>query len=277
MGRLAGKFLGYKFLDMDHLLEAHVKQTIPQFLETHSWEEFRALEAQLLFDTLTVNPKSNVIACGGGIIETEFGRKTLKTWNGKVIHITRKFTSIEHYLNIDKTRPLYGEDLQTAWNRRRPLYQECASLEFVSISPSDSDWSTVDRDFKRFLKFTLNIKPFELPTSVPSFFVSLTFSDVESVADILETITEGAHAIELRVDLLKSQDVEFVGQQLALLRSLSPLPIVFTVRTKAQGGALPDSEFAAMMTLLTYGIRWGCEYLDVQFAAPFERFDSIIP
>jgi pentafunctional AROM polypeptide len=37
-----------------------------------------------------------------------------------------------------------------------------------------------------------------------SFFLSLTFADVAEAAGQMATLTEGAHAVELRVDLLRS-------------------------------------------------------------------------
>lgn len=44
--------------------------------------------------------------------------------------------------------------------------------------------------------------------AVSSFFLSLTFPDMQQAVSVgLGVLTEGAHAVELRVDLLSSQEV----------------------------------------------------------------------
>lgn len=49
--------------------------------------------------------------------------------------------------------------------------------------------------------------------------------------------------LEVRADLLKSRDTAFVLAQLALVRRHSEgLPIIYTVRSREQGGAFPDDE-----------------------------------
>jgi pentafunctional AROM polypeptide len=231
MGRLAATHLGYQFCDMDQILEKHTGLTIPQYLEKHSWEEFRTIEVHLLSESLLNHPESTVIACGGGIIETEGGRLVLKSWKGQVIHISRSIESIEDYFNVDKTRPSYGEDVRSTWNRRRPFYQKCSTLEYVYISPPVS-WDVAEANFTKFLDFSFQrVKLVVPPLQNSSYFLSLTYPNIASVIEIIGNISQGANAIELRVDLLQSFQLEFVGHQIALLRSVSDLPIVFTGST----------------------------------------------
>jgi len=86
-------------------------------------------------------------------------------------------------------------------------------------------------------------------------------------------------ALELRVDLLKSpKDYEtlqhstpplsYVQEQVTKLRRLSSLPIVFTVRTKGQGGAFPDAAQAEILELLKLALQLGVEYIDVEITLP---------
>jgi pentafunctional AROM polypeptide len=101
--------------------------------------------------------------------------------------------------------------------------------------------------------------------ATPTSFVSLTVKDVKTISHRLVEICEGTDAIELRVDLLENLlDTEYVGQQLALLRRITDLPIVYTVRSKGQAGAHPDTDESGMFELLKWGQRWGCEYVDVE-------------
>eukprot|EP00912_Choanoflagellata_sp_UC4_P000720 UC4_evm1s449 len=72
------------------------------------------------------------------------------------------------------------------------------------------------------------------------------------------------HAVEVRVDLLASQQPEYVLQQLTITRRhCSNLPMIYTVRTRNQGGSFPDDERAAF-ELMVLGLRFGCEYVDVE-------------
>jgi pentafunctional AROM polypeptide len=280
MGRAGALHLGRKFIDMDDYLEAHAKTTIPNFIKENGWDKFRALEAECLKKVMQENGRGHLIACGGGIVEGAASRDALCNWAGLVVHIKRNIDSIEKYLNIDTTRPMYGEDMRSVWNRRRPWYHSSSNAEFVVLSTdlqlTKGHYARVEKDFGRFLDFKLSGHPFSFPSSELSFFVSLTDSRIEKSLAYLNDVSSGANALELRVDLLESQDIDFVGEQLALLRSVTYLPIVFTVRTKGQGGRFDETEFDTMIALISAAIRWGCEYIDIEFSKPFDRFSSLL-
>ncbi|KAI8924242.1 EPSP synthase-domain-containing protein [Entophlyctis helioformis] len=286
MGRAAARALGRTFIDMDVHLEQTLGTTIPDLIKASGWPEFRRIEAEMLASVLGTHATGAVIASGGGFVETEAARQTVKAWSGLVVHVRRNMDHVEAYLGIDRTRPSFGEDIRAVWARRLPLYLDCSTAEFVigdAIAGASPDaaaqyWSAVEASFVRFLRFKLRRTPpvvVDDPQSL-SFFVSLTYPNVAHAAAFLDRVTEGANAIELRVDLLESTDAEFVGAQVAALRLLSPLPIVFTVRTQSQGGKFPDHRTDDMIALLGHGLRWGCEFVDVEFSAPFERFDALV-
>ncbi|KAJ3192313.1 3-dehydroquinate dehydratase (3-dehydroquinase) [Irineochytrium annulatum] len=283
MGKVVAKSLRRTFVDMDHYMEAHMGKTIPEFFQSGgTWDGFRSLEVQLLQRALSENPTKCVISCGGGIVETQGGVELLKRWGGivgeprrgHVLHILRDMKAIVDYLNIDKTRPVYGEDAQAVWARRSPLYASACTIEFHIVKTAAEDWRVVERDLIRFVKFHLSKSPQKAPrwdgnaAQVEgwdaSFFLSLTFPDVTNSIPIMEEISEGVDALELRVDLLKSTEEAFVAQQVALVRRASSLPIIFTVRTRSQGGAFPDAEEDRMFSLLRLGARLGCEFVDVE-------------
>ncbi|KAJ8609059.1 hypothetical protein MRB53_039328 [Persea americana] len=58
--------------------------------------------------------------------------------------------------------------------------------------------------------------------------------------------------------------VAYVSKQLAILREASNLPIIFTVRTKSQGGRFPDDREDAAAELMCLAGRWGAEYIDFE-------------
>ena len=85
----------------------------------------------------------------------------------------------------------------------------------------------------------------------------------ETCLEDLNEITSGVDVIEIRVDLLKSQDLQFVSQQVALIRTVSPMPILFAVRTMAHGGKFAGSE-DEYFELVELGIKLGCELVDIE-------------
>lgn len=80
----------------------------------------------------------------------------------------------------------------------------------------------------------------------PRYFVSLTYPNVAAAVPDLPALSEGVDALELRVDLLRSWESAFVAEQVALLRRHSPLPIIYTVRSRGQGGRYPDDDEAGL-------------------------------
>ena len=81
-----------------------------------------------------------VISCGGGVVETLEARQLLRG-HWPVIHIKRDIVDIQFDLEgrgsggggripMDTRRPQYagGEPLESAWARRRPMYEEVSPL-----------------------------------------------------------------------------------------------------------------------------------------------------
>ncbi|KAI9025461.1 EPSP synthase-domain-containing protein [Hyaloraphidium curvatum] len=281
LARVAASGLGRIYVDMDEHFEATVGETIQQVIKEKGWDEFRRLEVEQLRDVLDRHPTGAVVACGGGIVETEEGRELVSRWcggegspkSGEVVHIRRRIEHVIAYLLQDKTRPAFPDDLHTVWKRRLPWFKECSSAEFVIATAGDGDWPDVQRDLLRFLRRLLaELDTSRLPGNVPlppatSYFLALTFPDVSKAASVIEPATRGCDAVELRVDLLKSTAEEFVGAQVSLLRRLTPLPIIFTVRTVGQGGKFPDAtkqDVERMFDLLEKGLKWGCEFVDME-------------
>ena len=106
-----------------------------------------------------------------------------------------------------------------------------------------------------------------------SHFVSLTFPSIEQAADKLPALRIGADALELRVDLLEDQSIPSIHRQIALLRDLCPLPIVFTVRSVGQIGKFPP-EPKRIFALLREGLRAGIEWVDVEACWPQDQTDA---
>jgi pentafunctional AROM polypeptide len=290
LGQYAAEVLGFKFIDVDQYFEKTLNTTIVEFINTWGWDQFRIKETEALKQLLGKDSqygRGYVISCGGGIIETAESRDVLKEHTktgGKVLHLVRDLDQVVRYLNRDKTRPMYGEDMMNVWRRRRSWYKEVCNFEFVAYANSlvddgyvsPTEWLAIKRDLQRFLLFITGRDTNQVDTTagrvgVPTTFVSLTSKDLSLSLDTLKEMCEGADAVELRVDLLQKPDnkeemtlIEYIGEQLSILRRTVSIPVIYTVRSQGQAGAFPDSDEEGMFELLTWGQRWGCEYVDVE-------------
>lgn len=269
LAKAAAAALDLKLLDTDEELEKEFGEPIAAFVAKHNgtWEAFRERQSALLLRLLANPPPATIISCGGGVVETPVIVEALARYP-YVVHVNRAIEDVLAYLDSETSRPSLGDSHANIWARRAPLYAKAARFEFAEHR-GDNDFDRVDRDFVRFLGVVLP----NLPSSFDyrsvcredTFFLSLTFPDVNDARPLIEQISVGVDALELRVDLLKSfTDLAFVASQVALLRSLSTLPIIFTVRSQEQGGSFPDGQEAAMFELLQLGVRLGCEFVDME-------------
>ncbi|MCJ1422013.1 3-dehydroquinate dehydratase (3-dehydroquinase) [Xylographa parallela] len=280
VGAWASRLLDWPFIDLDTQLELDVRCTIPELIKSKGWGHFRELETSLLKKSMAENPIGYVFACGGGIVEMPEPRQMLAQYQksgGSVILVHRDIEDNINFLQQDKTRPAYVEDIHGVWLRREPWYKECSNYEYFSPTSDALPLSRPPNDLKRLLEVITGqadqLRCMRHKTH--SYFVSLTVPNIEEASCFLEEVLVGSDAVELRVDLLKDPDstdnlpgVPFVYQQLALLRRSTNLPVVFTVRTQGQGGKFPDDAHDHAMSLFQLALRMGVEFLDVEVQYP---------
>ncbi|KAK5175751.1 3-dehydroquinate dehydratase (3-dehydroquinase) [Saxophila tyrrhenica] len=281
-GGWASRILGWPLLDLDTELERVEGMTIPQMLKGNDWAGFRRKELDVLKTVMKEKPNGHVFATGGGIVETPEARQLLKDWqkDGMVLLVTRDIQLVMDFLQIDKTRPAYVEDMMGVYLRRKPWFEECSNLHYHSQTVDESatiaGWTSPLDDFTRFL-FTMTGRSealAKITRKQHSFFIALTLPQVDKVKPILPEVTMGSDAIELRVDLLVDPDAEdglptpdFLVEQVALLRASSTLPLIFTLRTVSQGGSFPDDDTKRALALYRIGLRMGFDFVDVELTA----------
>ncbi|KAK5069762.1 3-dehydroquinate dehydratase (3-dehydroquinase) [Lithohypha guttulata] len=275
-GRWAAKSLNRKLIDLDTELEEREKRSIPDIVRQDGWDEFRNKELRVLKAVMKENATGHILACGGGIVEMPEARHLLVDWhkkNGNVLLVQRNIQHVMDFLQIDKTRPAYVEDMMGVWLRRKPWFEECSNILYYSQRTPNDDLSRAAADFDRFLRMqTGRIESLStIKDKSQSFFVSLTFPDLRPYIDLLPEVCLGSDAVELRVDLLKESEqsatlpsVEYVMSQLSLLRSIVPLPVVFTIRTRPQGGLFPEDATEQALALYRLAFRMGCEFVDLE-------------
>jgi pentafunctional AROM polypeptide len=279
-GIWVAKSLGRKFIDLDTELETTVGMTIPEIIRKEGWPSFREKELGLLKSIMSDKTQGYVFACGGGIVESPEARKLLINWHqttGNVLLVQRDINKVMDFLHIDKIRPAYTEDMMGVWLRRKPYYQECSNLQYHTQHSHTETLALAAKDFNRFLQVVTGqldslalLKQKEV-----SYFAALTLPDMRPHLHLLPEICLGSDAVELRVDLLREPGTEsaipspeYVTEQLSLLRSIIPLPIIFTIRTLSQGGSFPNNAYSEALALYTLAIRMGCEFVDLEIAWP---------
>ncbi|KAK5116666.1 hypothetical protein LTR62_007340 [Meristemomyces frigidus] len=136
------------------------------------------------------------------------------------------------------------------------------------------------RDLARFLGFVLGQnKPHEhLRRKSRTTMLSTTFHDIRAALPNLDILSVGADSVELRVDLLAESDpvldkasvpsIDYVGEQVMLLRQRTELPIIFTTRCTKENGRFPMDDPILFYRYLHKAIQWGCEYIDVELWLP---------
>ena len=281
-GRWMSQILKRPLVDLDVELERREGMTIPEIIRgERGWDGFRKAELDLLEDVIKNQARGHIFSCGGGIVETEEARKMLISYQkngGCVLMVHRDTDQVVEYLMRDKTRPAYSENIREVYYRRKPWFEECSNFQYHSPHLDGSEvLLEPPADFSRFLSVICGQSGHleDARNKKHSFFVSLTVPNVSTALEIIPKAVVGSDAVELRVDLLESFDPEFVARQVALLRSVAKVPIVYTVRTASQGGKFPDDDFKLASQLYEVGLRTGVEYLDLEMTMPTEILDAV--
>lgn len=285
-GWVAG-LLNRPFIDLDTQIEKNSGRTIPEIIKESGWDGFRSQEFALLKSVIAEKPTGHVFACGGGIVETPEARQLLSDYHksgGLVILVQRDIEDVMAFLQIDKTRPAYVDDMKSVWLRRKAWYLECSNYQYYRQRSSPKALATASKDLGRFLETILGRRrPLEtIKAKKHSFFVCLSVPEITAALASLPHVVVGSDAVELRVDLLEDPQhpgelasPDFVANQLALLRGSVALPIIFTVRTKSQGGNFPDAAHDEALALYTLALRMGVEFLDVEIQFPEALLRSV--
>ncbi|PLW27304.1 hypothetical protein PCANC_26112 [Puccinia coronata f. sp. avenae] len=304
-GQVAASTLGWPLIDTDLYFQDKFGCTIRDFIQKNDWATFREQECAVLEEILKLFPSRHVISLGGGIVETEKGRTILMDYarsKGPVVEIVRPVEEVITYLNEDGNRPSLGESIEQIWARRQPWYRLCSNSEYFNLVHPSVDHALISevqqakRAMRQFFRFITGVDTNHVPLDPPvhrsTHFLCLTFPSLspcreEDVASLhrFEELTTGCDAVELRVDLLSPSGkapttpsippTEFVMKQVAALRRLTTLPIIYTVRTCSQGGMFPDDKQEDWCKLTVMGFRTGCEYVDVELGLSPEQSKAL--
>ncbi|KAI9155298.1 Pentafunctional AROM polypeptide [Paramyrothecium foliicola] len=280
-GKWMARMMKWKFIDLDEELERRAGKTIPDIIHgPGGWDAFREAELALLSSVMKEHQQGYVFSCGGGIVETPAARDLLTAYchqGGRVVLVHRNTDEVVHYLLQDKSRPAYTSEIRQVYERRKAWYEQCSNFLYYSPHSERSHETEIPDDFRQFVCLVCQRLAFgdDVRNKKHSCFVSTTLPDLRKARDVIPQIVVGSDAIELRADLLDDTRPDAVMEQIAVLRSESKKPIIFTVRSAAQGGKFPDAAHEERLSLYRLALRMGVEYLDVEATVPEETLQVV--
>jgi shikimate kinase len=120
--------LGWRCIDLDQEIAHQTQTELSEWINSHGWSAFRALERAALANASTQNKV--VIACGAGLVEDVDNQANLRKASHVVLWLDIDPKEQERRLREDALRPRlepkhsWIEELQIVDQRRRILYQE---------------------------------------------------------------------------------------------------------------------------------------------------------
>ncbi len=140
VGKKLSMELKREFIDMDDFIVNKEGMSINQIFAEKGEAYFRNLEKELCIRFS--QPKSKIIATGGGVIKNDENVANLKK-GGIIIYLKSTPKQIAHNLRFDNSRPLLeggnkAEKIAVLMAEREPLYNKCADVT-IDVSELNID------------------------------------------------------------------------------------------------------------------------------------------
>ena len=140
VGPLVAARLGWRFIDVDDVIEAEAGSTIADFFVRHGEAEFRRREQETI--ARLASGDALVLALGGGAFEDAATRSLLLALEHTlVVHLeVRLATTLARCGGSEGTRPVLADraNLEARYQRRLPLYRLAdASIEVDALTPEE--------------------------------------------------------------------------------------------------------------------------------------------
>jgi shikimate kinase len=137
VGPLVARKLGWRFIDVDDVIEAEAAMTIAAIFEQHGEAAFRRREQETIARLLA--QVELVLALGGGAIETDATRRLLLSSPGtRLIHLEVSLaTTLDRCRGSEGTRPVLADqaNLAARYERRLPLYRMAHASIAADVLP----------------------------------------------------------------------------------------------------------------------------------------------
>jgi shikimate kinase len=128
IGRLVATRLGLPFVDSDAVIEEREGRSVREIFASEGEAAFRRIERVTVLDLL--GRDEAVLALGGGAVEDPQTRAAVA--RATTVHLVVSMERVRARVGSDPRRPLSGADLEHLLERRRPHYDEAATVRVVS-------------------------------------------------------------------------------------------------------------------------------------------------
>jgi shikimate kinase len=141
VGPLIAARLGWRFLDVDNVIESEAGVTIAELFARHGEPAFRDLEHETIARLAAAD--ALVLALGGGAIERQETRTLLLSAPGTlVVHLEVELaTTLARCAGTEDTRPIFADqaNLASRYHRRLPLYRTAhVSILVDALTPEQA-------------------------------------------------------------------------------------------------------------------------------------------
>jgi shikimate kinase len=141
VGPLLATRLGWRFIDVDDVIEAEAEVAIAEIFSRHGEAHFRELERATIARLACED--ALILALGGGAIEHEATREVLLTGAGTLlVHLEVELaTTLARCRGTEHTRPILADQANLAirYQRRLPLYRAAhVSIPVDAFTPEQA-------------------------------------------------------------------------------------------------------------------------------------------
>jgi shikimate kinase len=133
LGPLVAARLGWTFVDLDHVITAHIGMPISTFFSAQGEAAFRDIETTALLTTLE-KPGDLVLATGGGCVLREENHGILRSFGGICVYLAVPAVVLSARLRANQgerpslTGVSVADEVAQVLSVREPLYQACADV-----------------------------------------------------------------------------------------------------------------------------------------------------
>jgi shikimate kinase len=140
VGAILARDMGWRFIDLDDVIEANSRRTVAEIFRDYGEAEFRERERQAVLQL--GGEEKIVLALGGGTVEDESTRSLLIHSPGNcLVFLHAELTDLLARCTVDgKTRPLLAapDAMEARHNQRLPHYQAAhLTVTTTGLAPQD--------------------------------------------------------------------------------------------------------------------------------------------
>lgn len=214
--RSLGAFLGLKFIDLDEYINSKIWQSVQEFVEKNSWEDFRDLEHKSLKEIIK-NEDNFVLSLWWWAIIFPRNQKLILKNSTKTIYIESDLEKISQRISRDlsnKNRASLTwksllEELEEVYEERKSIYNSFYDLKVLN---NDS------------IEKTLN----EILEKVTFWNVCIPIVDMENIEENVKKINNDPKIkfVEIRIDLIENKNklddfISKIDKQIILTNRIS--------------------------------------------------------